>query len=188
MSAGLEACCPFCLGKSNPWPEVGTRLLFLDNYEIGRTGVVDALRAQNLPLDRFLVSLDGERPGVQHMIMPSNTTYIEADVFRMPAWMPPVSVLNLSKLHSVLPSRLSDLFFEGQPSLALTELVAVCWYFRLPINGSELWPFLAAHGAAERNRSRVVEFFDFGFQTCVAIAKRKPVKKYRQKPGEWQWT
>lgn len=118
--------------------------------------------------------------------MPGHDLYVDTALFSVPAWMPPVSIDDNAALHESLLDILPHVVvgaheFSFKPDL-LWRVVSVCWQRRLPLQRSDIWPLIQAHGVSVRHKSRVLDFFDFGVKLLTVTHGRPAIKRKRMVP------
>ncbi len=88
---GAVAWCPYCLAGMHPRPAIGSSIVFLNESDVGQSGLVMADQWRTCPSDRFLAKMAHEETGTLRMAMPSHELFLDVELLVVPAWMPPVS-------------------------------------------------------------------------------------------------
>jgi len=198
VEAGIHSGCPFCLARTAPFPEVGVRIQILTGYRAGLMGAV-VKPPPGLPFrngELFLVQFDHDPPGIH------NTVSLEHDLISFPSevptpiWAPPISLREAAELDDVIVKFCEKRFStnSSKPQLpTFYELIRHVWRNRLPLEGTDIWPILEAHGAPRKYKKRLIELYQFGRDLLVYTIGRKPIKKKRvapffpEPPGHWEW-
>jgi hypothetical protein len=171
------------LAANNPWPAVGTTILFLRRENIGQTGVVIEDKFGSCRGGSFLVRLANQGEGViGSAVMPFTDLYIDVNEFCLPTWMPPVSIEDNAHLHEGMLRYLVRTSASRNRRVrkeSIQSLIATCWWGRLPLDGNDIWPMLAAHGVRESDRSFLIQHFEFGLDLLRNVNGRRAIKRKR---------
>lgn len=181
---GVASGCPYCLAKQNPWPQPGTGLVFLRGSESGWRGTVVSDPWGTCPGDRFLVHMEYEKSStVFRTVMPSHDLYVDATLYSVPMWMPPLSIEDNAVLHESLILSLPAVVFGAHKFTiapdALWRVVATCWRLRLPLQRDDIWLMLEAHGVSRRQRKLLLDLFEFGIKVLTLTNGRPAIKRKR---------
>lgn len=179
---GLISRCPFCLAASNRWPIVGTTIIFLTGLDIGHAGKVVEDRPENRRGDRFAVRMPYDRNGVTRSVMPFHDLYLDVNEFSLPTWMPPLSIEDAAHVHDGMLRYLVGTAASRSRRVhkeAIQSLIATCWWRRLPLDGNDIWPMLAAHGVRESAQSLLIQYFEFGLDLLRNLNGRRAIKRKR---------
>jgi hypothetical protein len=199
VEAGIESGCLFCLARTASLPEVGTRIQILTGYRAGLTGRV-VKTPPSLPLRKeepFLVQFDHDPPGVQH------TVSLERDLIGFnskvptPIWAPPISLRDAAELDNLIVKFCERTFSAkgSKPHLPTFyyEVIRHVWHNRLPLEGTDIWSILEAHGVPKKFKKRLTDLFQDGRDLLVYAIGREPIEKKRvvpflpEPPRHYKW-
>ena len=199
MEAGIDSGCPFCLARTALLPEVGARIQILTGYRAGLMGRV-VKTPSSLPLrnrEPFLVQFDHDPPGIQQ------TVSLEGDLIGFnsevltPIWAPPISLREAAELDDVIVKFCERGFSAKswkQHLPTFYKVIRHVWHNRLPLEGTDIWSILEAHGAPQKYKKRLTDLYQDGRDLLVYAIGRKPIKKKRiapfspEPPGHWTWS
>lgn len=68
VNAGRQSGCPFCLARHRPRPDVGTRIILLNDFRAGMTGTVSRVDVDGLRRSAFLMIEDGSESGIETVV------------------------------------------------------------------------------------------------------------------------
>jgi hypothetical protein len=197
VKAGVDSGCLFCLARTAPLPEVGARIQILTDYRAGLMGrVVETPPSLPLRKGELLVQFDHEPSRIQH------TVSLERDLIGVnsevptPIWAPPISLREAAELDDVIV-KFCERGFSAKiwkPHLpTFYEVIRRVWHNRLPLEGTDIWSILEAHGVPQKYKKRLTELYQDGRDLLVYAIGRKPIKKKRvapfspEPPGHWEW-
>lgn len=185
--SGVASGCPYCLAKQNLWPEVGTSLIFLKGFDSGYWGEVVADKWNVCSRNQILVHMEYERASTAcRFVTPGRDLYVSARLYSVPDWMPPYSIDDNWAVHESLVDSMPQIVIGTHASALapeqLSRTIIACWRRRLPLQGSELWPMLEAHGVPSRQKERLLQMFEFGTKILGHANGRRPVKRKRMQP------
>jgi hypothetical protein len=186
VAAGIISGCPFCLARTTSLPGVGDRIRVLTDFRAGLVGIV-VETPPNLPLRRgeFLVQFDHDPPNTQQIVSLERDLIVYSLEVPVPIWAPPISLCEAAELDKVLIKFCKKSLSQNhwKPYLpAFYEIIRHIWYNRLPIEGTEMWALLEAHGVAERWKRRLTQLYEDGRGLLVYAIGRRPIKKKRVLP------
>lgn len=177
--------CPYCLSHRLLGYPTGTKLFFLQGPDAGYTGIVERARAK-VREHEILVRMEYEkRKGLLRIVSTERDRCLPKKMFRVPNWMPELSIEDNAVLHSSMLSDIRCLFLaEDRYELkkGISGLFGCVWWRRFPLAGTDLWPMLEAHGVQSHLKDDAIELLDFGLGLLRKIQGRAAIKKKRMPP------
>ncbi len=184
LSKGIAAECPFCKARKHDIPAIGQRILFLVGGDVGEFGIRVDDSKLDLRLDQFVVKMDYETRGYLRNVTRFLDLFMVEPFSPVPNWMPRLSIQDALAIHeSMLRGFLSlQERLPRQTKTFVYSIVSACWWQRLPVNGSDIWPMIEVHGLDKKKKTEFAALFDFGFELLVRSNGRKPIKRKLMPP------
>ncbi len=197
VEAGIDSGCPFCLARTAPLPNVGARIQILTDYRAGLMGAVVETRP-SLPLGKgeLLVQFDHDPPGIHCIVSLERDLVAVNSEVPTPIWAPPISLREAAELDDVIVKfcRSSFSLKSWKPHVpTFYEVIRRVWHNRLPLEGTDMWSILEAHGVPQKYKKRLTELYQDGRDLLVYAIGRKPIKKKRiapfspESPRHYEW-
>ncbi|MCP5372659.1 MAG: hypothetical protein H6907_13085 [Hyphomicrobiales bacterium] len=156
--------------------------MFLNGIDVGHSGLVVADQWDTCPFDKFLVKMPYAKEGTLRIVTPGRELFLDVNRFSVPPWMPPVSIEDNALLHQSLIDSLAVLAAAKDQKSVGDSLIGVidsCWRNRLPLQGTDVWPMVEAHGIPPHRKSDFINLFDFGKNILISTLGRAAVKRRR---------
>lgn len=171
-------------------PKVGETIRILGDYRAGVIGTVvpsPPLLAAEPHI--IVIRVDDDPPEVTQMVNTRSELIERLPGPPVPDWVPPISLKEAEELDSrVVPFCEKSMSSKGwRPNLPyFYAIIRYVWYKRLPLEPSEIWQVLHAHGVPRNWQIRLTSLFREGRDLLVFAEGRKPVKKKRVHPWSAQ--
>lgn len=176
---GKKSKCPFCLGRSNRWPSVGTSIVFLTGINAGQEGIVVTFDSKQSSVESFFVKMHRDADRGFRIVMPNNDAFIESKEFIISDWILPLSIEDNFFVHESMIQMLNCVMFSRA---SLIPIISTCWQQRLPVSGAEIWRALQAHGVDAAIKSITIDDFEFGIALLTRTSGRPAVRRRRMSP------
>jgi len=184
--SGRKSGCPFCTARLGVKPDLGDRIIVLNDFRAGMTGTVSTVDLDHrFPKTAFLIVADGDEPGVEQIV---NT---ERDLVAplgsrapLPAWLPPLALRDAAELDEVAVWFCGRCSASGQfvwDRTSYCEVIRACWQKRFPLTPDEVCSVLCAHGLPSEFAAEAQRAFLEGTELLVYTHGRRPIKKKRVK-------
>lgn len=181
---GQKSGCPFCSARRGAQPDLGARIIVLNDFRAGMSGTVSAVDLDDrFPKTAFLVVADGDKPGFEQII---NT---ERDLVAplgsegtLPDWLPPLALRDAAELDEVALWFCDRCSASGQfvwDRTSYYEVIRACWQRRFPLTPDEVCSVLCAHGLPSEFAAEAQRAFLEGTGLLVYTHGRRPIKKKR---------
>ena len=148
INAGINSGCPFCRGLNADIPKVGDIVRGLSDFMSGLIGEVVTNNGSLRP-GEFLVKFLEDPKDHQYAISIDYNLFEPSPFTNVPDWAPHISLRKVEELHWYLMNLYLDSFVDGKwkyRNHASLPLIAFILKNRLPIEATELWDILEAHG------------------------------------------
>lgn len=186
VNTGRQSGCPFCLARRRPRPDVGTRIILLDDFRAGMTGTVSRVDVDGLRRSAFLMIEDGAAPGIETIVDTERELFAPLGASEpLPNWLPPLSLGDAAILDEVAVwfcDRCSTSGVFAWDITSFYEVIRVCWLKRLPLTPAEVSAVLSAHGLPPEINLQAQKAFAEGTGLLVYTHGRRPIKKKRVAP------
>jgi hypothetical protein len=120
------------------------------------------------------------------MVNPGHDLYVDCALFNVPDWMPPLSIEDNDAIHDSLLTALPNEILRAHPLEiapdSIWPLVVTTWRRRLPLQGTDIWPMIAAHGVSDDKKTQLLSNFEFGLKVLTLANGRPPIKRKRMQP------
>jgi hypothetical protein len=183
---GRESGCPFCGARFRIIPEIGTRFRIISGYNAGETGTVVEWPKNFPPLpNEFLEQMDSEPTDIQSRVLLEHELVQILPPAPTPDWAPPLCLRDAAELDSVVLYFCNTCYHNAKWKLdwqSFYEVTRKIWTLRLPLEPSELWLVLYAHGIPERWQKRLSVFYLKGKELLVYSVGKRPIKKKKVSP------
>ncbi len=183
IGAAADRGCPFCRSIFHTEPRVGETVFFLSGSSTGTLGTV-VPPPRSLREGEFCVSRP-HNPNALRTCHGERDRLVPAGAYMVPDWMPNLSMEDSFYFHAslgeciTLPEEGAD---RDNISEALIGAISCCWSRRLPVDSTDVWRLLAAHGVSGTYQDPICYAFDFGFSLTVKLQGRRPVQRRRMPP------
>ena len=186
---GFLGGCPFCTARRKGPPESGARFCIITGYNAGKTGTV--VEVAKLPFGEpvwpyeFLAQMDEDPPNIQRRIRLDISLIQVLPFAPPPKWAPPLCLREAGELdHAVVEfcekSCTAERWNINWP--AFYEIIRIVWNNRLPLEPTDFWPVLNAHGIPKKWKRELLEMYEKGREILIYCFGKSPIKKKRVAP------
>lgn len=184
--SGQKSGCPFCTARLAVKPDLGARIMVLNDFRAGMTGTVSNVDLDHrFPKTAFLMVADGDEPGVKQIVdTESNLVAPVGSPASLPGWFPPLGLRDAAELDEVAVWFCDQCSASGQfvwDRTSYYEVIRVCWQKRFPMTPDEVCSVLCAHGLPSELLADAQRAFLEGTELLVYTHGRRPIKKKRVK-------
>jgi len=184
--AGQKSNCPFCTARLGVKPDLGARIIILNDFRAGMTGTVsNADLDHRFPMTAFLLVADEDNPGVEQIVNTEHDLVAPVDSQTpLPSWLPPLALRDAAELDEVAVWFCDRCSASGQfvwDRTSYYEVIRFCWRRRFPLTPDEVCSVLCAHGLPLEFVVEANSRFFEGTELLVYTHGRKPIKKKRVK-------
>jgi hypothetical protein len=181
---GEKSGCPFCAARLSVKPDLGARIIVLNDFLAGMTGTVsNASLDHRFPETAFLVAADGDRPGTELVLNTKrNLVAPLGSQEPLPGWLPPLCLRDAAELDEVAVWFCDRCLMSGQfvwDRTSYYEVIRACWQKRFPLTPEEVCSVLCAHGLPPEFADEAQRAFLEGIGLLVYTHGRRPIKKKR---------
>jgi hypothetical protein len=165
VKKGIISGCPFCNAINSDLPKIGDRIRVLSDIFEGQIGEVVSSICP-LGTGEILVHFI-DFPIENSYVINTDSDLVELLPCRaIPQWAPPLSLKQMARLHWLVLSFCQEFSMlnkhrQHKPiTIEFIHLVVYIWMKRLPLESSDLWAILEAHGISPILRNRLQESFN----------------------------
>ena len=183
---GQKAACPFCAARLSVKPDLGARIILLNDFRAGTMGTVSSVNLDHrYPKTAFFMVADGDEPGVEQIVNTELALVAPLGSQEpLPGWLPPLALRDAAELDEVAVWFCDECSASGQFEWDRTsyyEVIRACWQKRFPLSPDEVCSVLCAHGLPSEFAAEAQRAFLEGIELLVSTHGRRPIKKKRVK-------
>jgi hypothetical protein len=186
IEAGRVAGCPFCIASANRQFRPGERIQIISGSNAGRKGtIVDPPESIKNNPELLVVQMDDESLDQQLMVNSGHAIHERLPSLQIPSWAPPLSIRKSSDLHEELMGFCKINTTKSITDINTTSLYFIIWYVwnkRLPLEPTNIWNMMEAHGIPLDWKNKVLNISEHGLGLLITVLGKKPIKKYRVAP------